>query len=228
MATPLAGPELGTSTAPAGVAHNIAGISHRAPAAPPRGTLAPELAELAGAELREVAPEERERARGAYAYYVHGNLQELVRFTDQKAATIIGAGGIIVAVLGNNLIERFRADPVSRWAGLVSLALMVVSIACAVGVLWPRVLSGRKVATVPGAPRLLWAADIAAYTGRSADYLRALLAVGPGEVLADLANESLKVSSILQRKLRWQRWATQILGVAFLSWLVTIGLALTR
>jgi hypothetical protein len=168
------------------------------------------------------------RARGAFAYYVHANLQELVKFADQKAATIIGAGGIIVAVLGNNLIDRFRADPVTRWAGLVAIGLMVASIACAVGVLWPRLLPARKVPPVPGAPRLLWAADIAAYHGRPADYLRALQAIGPAEALADLASESLKISWILQRKLRWQRWATQLLGVAFVSWLATIGLALTR
>lgn len=168
------------------------------------------------------------RARGVYAYYVHGNLQDMVKFADQKAATIIGAGGIIVAVLGNNLIDRFRADPVTRWAGLVSIGFMVAAIACAVGVLWPRLLPERKVLQVPGAPRLLWASDIAAYHGRPSDYLRALLAVGPADALADLANESLKISWILQRKLRWQRWATQLLAVAFLSWLATIGLALTR
>jgi hypothetical protein len=168
------------------------------------------------------------RARGAFAYHVHGNLQEMVKFADQKAATIIGAGGIIVAVLGNNLIDRFRADPVTRWAGLVAIGLMVASIACAVGVLWPRLLPARKVPPVPGAPHLLWAGDIAAYHGRPADYLRALQGIGPAEALADLASESLKISWILQRKLRWQRWATQLLAVAFVSWLITIGLALTR
>jgi hypothetical protein len=182
---------------------------------------------LAGQE-RAAASTADDRARSAYAYYVHGHLQDMVKFADQKAATIIGGGGILVALLGNSLIDRFRADTVSRWSSLVSMGLMVTSIACAVGVLWPRLVSERKVAGVPGAPRLLWADDIAAYHGRPADYLRALRGVGSAEALADLANESLKLSCILQRKLRWQRWATQLLAVAFLSWLGTIGLALTR
>lgn len=172
---------------------------------------------------------EHSAERSEFGYYTHGNLQEMVKLADQKAATIIGGGGIIVAVLGSNLIDKVTpADLTLMVAGTVSLGLLVAAVLCAVMVLWPRFPSEDDVVPVVGAPRLLWAKHIAAYHRRPADYVRALLALTPAAAVLDLAYENLKITWLLDEKWKWQRSATRLLLVAFAAWLVTIGLALWR
>jgi hypothetical protein len=165
--------------------------------------------------------------RNEFAYYTHQNLQDMVKLADQKAATIIGGGGIIVAVLGSNLIDRFKPTaPVLIVAGMVSLGLLVAAVLSAVLVLWPRLPTEKDVALVPGAPRLLWAKDIAAYHRNPTGYAKALLALAPPGALLDLAYENLKITWLLDRKWMWQKRAMHLLLVAFIAWFATIGLAL--
>ncbi|GAO01515.1 hypothetical protein PSR1_00370 [Anaeromyxobacter sp. PSR-1] len=128
-----------------------------AAAGSPPAPVAPPQAPIAGEHSAE---------RSEFAYYTHGNLQEMVKLADQKAATIIGGGGIIVAVLGSNLIDKVTpADLTLMVAGTVSLGLLVAAVLCAVMVLWPRFPSEEDVVPVVGAPRLLWAKDMPRTTG---------------------------------------------------------------
>ncbi|GAO01232.1 hypothetical protein PSR1_00084 [Anaeromyxobacter sp. PSR-1] len=153
----------------------------------------------------------------------------MVKLADQKAATIIGGGGIIVAVLGSNIIDKVTlADLALVVAATISLGLLVAAVLCAVMVLWPRFPSEEDVVPVVGAPRLLWAKDIAAYHRRPAEYVHALLALAPTGAVLDLAYENLKITWLLDEKWKWQRSATRLLLVAFVAWVVTIGLALWR
>jgi hypothetical protein len=153
----------------------------------------------------------------------------MVKLADQKAATIIGGGGIIVAVLGSNIIDKVTlADLALVVATTISLGLLVAAVLCAGMVLWPRFPSEEPVVPVVGAPRLLWAKDIGAYHRRPAEYVHALLALAPTGAVLDLAYENLKITWLLDEKWKWQRSATRLLLVAFVAWVVTIGLALWR
>ncbi len=193
------------------------GIALAPHGAPPPGA--------AGAVVPEAAT-----ARSAYVYHAHAILQDMVRLADQKAATILAGGGIVVALVGSNLIKRFTEQFSGRGlvlvAGAAALVLMSGTVLCAICVLLPRFPSPARVAPVAGAPRLMWAGDIAQYHRRPADYVKAVLALTPAEAVADVAYENLKIAWILERKWRWLGWATRLFLGAFIAWCAIIGLAL--
>jgi hypothetical protein len=55
-----------------------------------------------------------------------------------------------------------------------------------------------------------------------AAYVRPMLQITPGEVVADLAYENLKITWILERKWKWLGSAALWLFGAFVMWVVTV------
>lgn len=165
----------------------------------------------------------------AFAWSVHANLQEMVKLADQKAATLMGATGVIVALLGSNLIDRLGKPPWSGaliWTGATTLVLLLGGALFSLLVLAPRFPHPKVVPPVEGAPNLTWA--LQRYRLRPAEYLRALHEVTDGEVVADVAYENLKIGWLLEKKWRWLRWAIWTYCAAFPAWALTIVLAALR
>ncbi len=162
---------------------------------------------------------------------IHLNAQEMVKLADQKAQAFVATGAIVTALLGSNAIDRFRAlanglpNKFMLGSGAVTLALFVGAVLCAVAVLQPRFPGPDRVLPVVGAPRLLWASDIANHHRNPSDYVRALLAITPGEAIADLAYENLKLSCLLAEKWKWNRRAALLIRGALVAWTLTVVLA---
>lgn len=182
-------------------------------------TAVPEDAETAGVGTRDLSGP-LEFARGA-----HLNLQAMVALADQKAGILVAGTGLIAALLGSNLIDRFHANPCRPLicAGALTLVLLLGVALCAMLVLLPRFPGERHVTPAPGAPGLMW--GISRFHHRSLDYVQALLSLTPAEALADLAHENLKITWILERKWKWMKWATRLSCGALVAWAVTVVFA---
>lgn len=162
----------------------------------------------------------------SHAREAHANLQGMVQLADQKAAALMGATGVIVALLGSNLIDRFRAEGASRlavWLGGLTLLLLLAAALCAIQVLIPRFPKEDKVAPLVGAPRLLWGLD--AHFASPDSYVSKLQVLTDAGVVADYAFENLKITWILGCKWKWLGWGAQTLRVAFVAWAAAVAAA---
>jgi hypothetical protein len=185
----------------------------------PTMLVVPDRADTAAVETGDAAGA-LEFARGA-----HLNFQGMVTLADQKAGVLVAGTGLITALLGSNLIDRFHANPC--WAlicaGALTMVLLLGVALCAMLVLVPRCPDERDVAPVVAGPGLMW--GISRFHQRPADYVRALLTLTPAEAVADLAHENLKITWILERKWKWMKWATRLSCGALLTWAATVVLA---
>jgi hypothetical protein len=153
----------------------------------------------------------------------HTNLQDMVKLADAKATALMGSAGVIVALFGSNLIDKFVAKSVSWWLlglGAVTLLLLLSAALCAILVLVPRFPGPEQVTPVVGAPGLMWSLD--RYYRAPSEYVQQLLTLTPHEVIGDLAHENLKITWILKRKWAWLGRAAKLLVVAFGAWAVTV------
>jgi hypothetical protein len=177
-----------------------------------------------GADSASAAPRDLEYAV-EYTRAAHLNFQEMVKLADQKAGTIMAGTGLVVALLGSNLVDRFRVNPrgALACAGAVTLVLLLGAALHAMLVLLPRFPSGGEVASVVGAPGLMW--GISRFNEHPADYVRSLMALTPADAIADLAHENLKIAWILEHKWKWMAGATRLSCSAFVAWAVTVVLA---
>jgi hypothetical protein len=153
----------------------------------------------------------------------HGNLQDMIRLADGKATTLMGATGVIGALLGSNLIDKFVAKNVGGavlWLGALTLLLLLAAALCAILVLVPRFPGTDEVAPIPGAPGLMW--RLSRFNRGSGDYFRLLVGVTHREVIADFGYESLKITWILERKWKWLARAAWLLVGAFFAWAATL------
>jgi hypothetical protein len=158
-----------------------------------------------------------------FAKNTHRNLQEMVRLADAKATALMGATGVIVALLGGNLFEKVAArsgEGALLWLRGGTLILLLLAALCSILVLVPRFPGSEDVTPVLGAPGLMWA--LAKYYRNPAEYLGPLLEITPREVVADLAHESLKITWILKRKWKWLGRAALLLFGAFATWVATV------
>jgi hypothetical protein len=191
------------------------------------GAMVTEPSGSAAAQIKVVAPRASDDRFESVEYVraVHSNLQEMVKLADQKAATLMGASGLIVALLGSNLVDKFRSDSVSWYtalAGAATLGSLLAAALSSIAALMPRFPGPAEVVPVPGAPGLMW--GLRKHHALSAEYVDALLSVTAREVVADVAYENLKISWILERKWKWTGLATKLLFGAFIAWAIAVTL----
>lgn len=167
-----------------------------------------------------------------HAHATHQNLQEMVRMADQKAATLIAAEAVVVALFGGSLVQELGKTLAGShgmafvvFAG-TALALTLGAAGSALVVFLPRSPGPGDVPANELAPRLMWAGDIARYFHAPGDYARAFLSMRIEDAVADVAHETIKVAWIVQRKMKWMRRAVWLLLLALPSWAATVAISL--
>jgi hypothetical protein len=166
-----------------------------------------------------------------HAHAMHQNLQETVRMVDQKAATLIAAEAVVVALLGASLVQELsRTLAGSHGMAFTvlaagSLAFTLGAAGSAVMVFLPRSPGPGDVAAIDLPPRLMWASDIGRFFQAPGDYVRAVLSMRIEDAIADVAYETLKTAWIVQRKMAWMRRAVWLLLFAIAGWAGTVAVS---
>jgi len=152
----------------------------------------------------------------------------MVKLADAKATAIIALQGIVVAVLGSNLIDRIAAAVLKSGfkglgaAALATLLCTLASLLMGMLVLLPRTNIGEHVQRPQHSARLVWIDDLKRFKGDSTSCAEAFAQAEPPEVLADFAYENLKIAWLLRRKFHWLPWSLRLLAIASVGWSVTL------
>jgi len=164
--------------------------------------------------------DDADSAKVDFALACHSNLQGMVQLADAKAAAVIGLQGIVVALLGSNLIDRLATAAHEHPFCMIllgggTLACSLASLGMAIGALLPRF----PVITPPtGVGGLMWIKDLDAFKGSTDTYAKQLQDMTPADAVSNLAHENLKISALLGKKYGWLRWSLRFVGLASLGW----------
>jgi hypothetical protein len=158
------------------------------------------------------------------------NIQELIRFMDQKTGYVIAAIGILTAALGTFATRAMGTAPLAEWQIVVRyaalafcfiyliLAFIVIYMAVQVYTARPSLL--RPQTSAPGMIFPLMVLDH--FKMDENKYLAALSQTTPEKMLQDYAHEVMEIANIYKIKQTYVNAATGLLRWLCFIWVVAI------
>lgn len=165
-----------------------------------------------------------------YAHKCFANMQELIRFMDQKAGFILAAVGILAAALGtfaanvfdgtvtNSLNATLRLLGGGFLTAYLIVGFVVVLIATSVFAASPNRL--RPDTTAPGLifPLIL----LKKFSSNEELYLQTLVQMTPATILHDYANQIMEIANIYQVKQKRVNQSLALFRWSGILWLITM------
>ena len=158
------------------------------------------------------------------------NVQELIRFMDQKSGLVISAVGILTTAQGAFMLRALSSTPQT----LLEITLPMLIITCALTytlVAFSVVFAGMKVFTPSVAPRraasqspgfLFPLAVLAKNDGNEDIYHQKMVASQPSDLLLDYANQMIEISNVFEAKHRYLNIVFRRFRWLSFLWLLTM------
>lgn len=169
-----------------------------------------------------------------YANKCFQNMQELIRFMDQKAGFVLAAVGILSAALGSLVTSIFQQTPTNPTQAallVVSQGLLVAYLLIAFLVIWVaiRVFTARPntLAVDTTAPGLIYPLILLKkFQSSEMLYLEKLAGMTPTEILHDYANQIMEIANIYRVKQTHVNQSIRLFQWSSILWLATVLVSL--
>jgi hypothetical protein len=169
-----------------------------------------------------------------YANKCFQNMQELIRFMDQKAGFVLAAVGILSAALGSlvtNIFQQVPTNPTQAALRVVSQGLLVAYLLIAFLVIWVavRVFTARPNTLAPDttAPGLIFPLILLKkFKSDEMLYAEKLGGMTTNEILHDYANQIMEIANIYQVKQKYVNQSIHLFQWSSILWLATVLAAL--
>jgi hypothetical protein len=183
---------------------------------------------------KEFSAETLAKFRLEFAQRCFINIQELIRFMDQKAGFLLAAVGILTAALGTLVTRVFGSTLSFAWQAAfrttggvfvlayLAMAFAVIYSATSVFIASPTML--RPDTMAPGLifPLIL----LKRFEADEEMYLKKLSGVTPAELLHDYANQIMEIANIYQSKQRQVNLSMALFRWLCVLWIISMVLLL--
>jgi hypothetical protein len=177
-------------------------------------------------KTRELTPDIEMRLN--YADKCFQNMQELIRFMDQKAGFVLAAVGILSAALGSLIVTIFQTAPTNSIQATLratSGGLLIAYLIVAFLVIWVAI---RVFTAQPDRPQNTAAPELIypiIYLNKSApnmQYLETLAGLTPTDILHDYTDQIIEITEIYRKKKNSVNASVRLFQLSSVLWILTV------